>query len=169
VIYILDLDGTICDHSHRTKLIENGINEENWKEFLDSKMVGKDVPIHLVKNFLDNLNLSITWFVTGRGEKLRNVTKWWLNKYYNIAVDDSHLLMRGSDEITTASSYKERVLLEKILPEIEKLDDMSITFIDDDPFVLNMYSKYGLALKAPECWKVLYHPKPSEKEELFSK
>jgi hypothetical protein len=47
---------------------------------------------------------------------------------------------------------KENIFLNTVL---KMHPESSFVFFDDDEELLLRYSKYGLALKAPECWSVI--------------
>lgn len=107
------------------------------------------------------------YILTGRNESLRKVTERWLKKYYGF-LDVFRLFMREKDDFTLVSSqFKEETFLEEIRPRNH--DDDGYVFADDDLYVLNMYAKYGVALKAPECWDLLLHGKPDKEEHIYNK
>ena len=50
------------------------------------------------------------------------------------------------------SGCKEEVFLKSVS---EVYRGANFLFFEDNKELLKIYSKYGLALKAPECWKVV--------------
>lgn len=163
---ILDIDGSIADISHREYLIEGP--EKDWDEFFNPKLVAKDKPISTAQEFakkvdLDDLNIIL---LTGRPERLRDVTIDWLKKYYP-KFSKARLLMRADTDFSLSSKYKTNTFINEILKTPEITDEDSFIFIDDEDPILYVFSNYGLALKAPECWPLLVHPKPLKKEQTL--
>ena len=153
------------------KLIQGSdLQPVNWKKFLNPDLVFKDPPFKNAQKAFKILRKKAydIHFVTGRNEGLREVTCKWLKKHYKILPPKNHLHMRPEKEMSTATEHKERVLIHKILPIQWSIPPISLVFFADDAFVLNLYSKYGLAFKAPECWDLLIHEKPKENEPLFN-
>lgn len=174
MLIVCDIDGTLNVISpKRLRLIQKECpSEADFLAFLEPNLVKLDLPIPEAKEGLLAIarNLNRVYFVTGRRESLRKVTRWWLKKHFGLSVRNDHLLMRPIDSMVTASDYKKWVLENKILPlKAQFAYPVDLLFLDDDAYVLNLYSKYGVALKAPECWSLLVHEKPKKKEQLWAK
>jgi hypothetical protein len=169
MILILDIDGTLADFSHRLKYLKKkNITQKDMDTFLNSENVKKDSSFLDAKEVLPKLlgHFYATWFITGRQESLRECTREWLKKHYKLNVPNNRLIMRKNGELSTATEYKKKAL-KGIFGDF--LNTSNLVFIDDDEYVLNLYSKYGIALKAPDCWKILNHKKPEEDELIFTK
>jgi len=91
-------------------------------------------------------------FLTGRNERLREVTEAWLTEHFGWSADhSSKICMRGPEHRNTpASVYKEAALQQLI--QSENMEGYTFIFMEDDPFVFRMYSKYGIVVKCPEGW-----------------
>lgn len=174
MLIICDIDGTLNQiNPARLKLIQKeNPTESDFLAFLEPALVGRDLPLPGAKEGLLALanELRRVYFVTGRRESLRKVTRAWLKRHFGLAPDKNHLLMRPVDSMVTASDYKKWVLENRLLPlKMGFPYPVDLLFIDDDPHVLYLYDQYGIALKAPECWAVLVHKKPRRKEPLWAK
>lgn len=169
MILFLDIDGTLSNFSHRLHLLGNDPSKEDFERFLDPILVRADDPfpkaqqvISMIRPFLYSIH-----FITGRREGLRSITESWLLQHFDILPTNDSLHMRPEGEYTTASSHK-KIQVEKVLSKIDHYG-RTLVFIEDDPYVLPIYSMHGLTLKAPQCWDLFLHATPKKKEELFSK
>jgi len=73
--FICDLDGTLCDTSHRTHWVTTG--PKNWDAFFGG--IPNDPPVNAVLRTIEALGADYhILFVSGRPEKYRSVTKNWL-------------------------------------------------------------------------------------------
>ena len=167
MILVLDIDNTLADCSHRVHLLKDSKSVEDLRNFMAVEEVTKDSPfpkaqeaLKLILPIIDKL-----YVVTGRNEYLREITQEWLKKHFGLSPTAYTLIMRPTGELSHATDHKIGRLSEVLF----KFYNKSILFIDDDPFVLHEYSKYGLALKAPECWDLMVHEKPEKEEPLFGK
>lgn len=155
IIFVVDIDGTICDSRERMKeIIDKYGGEENWtdetiEEFLqgdklmsDKIMPGANKLFHLAKK----CNAKVM-FLTGRNERARGLTLDWLWNNFRI---NGPLYMRpiGRKNGTTAEC-KEDIFLETIFTFNK---DATFIFFEDDGATAQRYAKYGLVLKSPECW-----------------
>ena len=158
MILVLDIDATLANLDHRLHVIEkDDPTEEDWQEFESVENVEKDSPYLEAQvwlkekwDFFDDV-----YFMTGRWENLRETTKTWLLENYDIEFEegeDDHLIMRENDDTRASNEFK----AEAILPLLADLpEDSKLLFIDDRDDNLEMFTKHGLTLKAPECWKLM--------------
>lgn len=171
MILVCDIDGTLSDHSHRFHIInKDPCTAADFKKFLAPDLVAKDTPLPKAKKGLGILMkmAAYTYFLTSRQSYLEDITRNWLKKHMKLTVN-SNLCMRTNNRgFGKASEHKEKVLNKVILP-YAKLVSQPLIFVDDDPYVLSLYSRYGLALKAPECWDLMIHKKPAKPEQIFNK
>jgi FMN phosphatase YigB (HAD superfamily) len=140
-VIVVDLDGTLCNASHRDHLAVAG----QWDEF-HSKLMD-DEPWPDVKAFLDlfwTVNSVTEDFVivglTGRNEQWRGKTLEWFSKH-ELFMDE--LLMRPDKDFTPDAELKPRMLLERFPQE-------SILFIlEDRDKVVDAWRNAGF-----NCWQV---------------
>ena len=148
MIIVCDVDGTLSNHDHRIGLVTGP--KKDYEAYY-SKMY-LDVPFpeaqRVLKSFTLNPALGF-WLLTGRPERYRAATEAWLREHFSF-LTRYHLFMRPDGDYTKASIFKERVLQSKLIAE-----ELEPIFIDDDLRNAEMYSRYGIFLKAPECWEVI--------------
>jgi FMN phosphatase YigB (HAD superfamily) len=94
---VCDLDGTLCDHSHRVYLAWLG----RWDDYNAGCVVDK--PNLAVVDFLWELNGYKIIFLTGRSIKYEQQTTEWLDVYSPTAYD---LIMRNEGDFKTAAQFK---------------------------------------------------------------
>jgi hypothetical protein len=172
MILIVDIDGTLSDYSHRLHIInKDPITKEDFRAFLEPSLVEKDAPYPKAKEGLSVLmhRACTTFFITSRQEYLRDVTTAWLRKHMGVVVEPHRLLMRETGTFGLATEHKVDLLIRHVIPVSWNSPDLIKMFIDDDPYVLSLYSKYGIALKAPDCWSLLLHQQPDKPEEILSR
>ena len=135
---ICDLDGTLCDISHRLKYVKNKEGAEHfkkdWKSFFAH--IALDEPRREVVDELDKYkNTHNVCFVSGRPDTYRKETEEWLSKYYP---DYNVLLMRRRHDMRPDDDIKEEILNKYF--DKSKID----LVIDDRPRVIRMWRKYSL-------------------------
>lgn len=133
---IWDLDGTLADGRHRLHLLpkKDYDKTESWMEFNLASV--DDLP------FLDNIVLCNTlWgsgyrvvILTGRSDVAREVTEYWLDKFY---VGHDELVMRSQSD-----NRKDTVIKEEYLRSIG-LENILCCF-DDLPHVAYHLRSLGL-------------------------
>jgi hypothetical protein len=151
---VLDLDGTLADVSHRAHHVEK--DPKDWDAFFRPDLVIKDTVVKDAARVLSKLlELRVDLVVlTGRNEDLRDTTMRWLFEALNISLPESHLLMRPNGNMLTAAEYKKEQLL-NFKQGLENRDAAFI-IIDDDVSAGTALSEFGIVLKAPECWNILF-------------
>lgn len=158
---ICDLDGTVSDHNARVSFILG--KNKNWDAYYNK--LGEDPPIpgalHVLPKLIKMLGPSLV-FLTGRSEEHRAATVEWLKRHFNIEPQIKRypplptqpiLIMRPTGDYRPAVVFKEEALLSLfggIVPS--PMNRRAFLIIDDDLRNTSMYSKYGIFLKAPECW-----------------
>lgn len=135
--FIFDLDGTICDVSHRRQYVAT--KPRNWDAW--NLALGLDTPnraVEFVYKALHNYrygDVADLFFVSGRSDDYREQTERWL-KDHGFAWD--HLYMR---------KYKDHrddaVVKSEIADEIEKTYNI-IGVFDDRKRVVNMWIERGI-------------------------
>lgn len=152
MIVICDVDETILDNHHRQHLLGDG-PRKNWDAFLHPDAVAKDTPIPKAKEGLQHLVAAggQIVFLTGRNERLREVTLFSLRTHFGISPPPEHLIMRPDGEITKATEFKGRVLQQLRNRYIVR----PFVYIDDDAYMWPVAARYGVVLRAPHCWEHL--------------
>jgi len=151
---VLDLDETIADVSHRAHHVEK--NPKDWDAFFAPDLVIKDKVVQGVARVLTHLaDLKYDFLIlTGRNEDLRDTTMRWLNENLDIAIPDENLLMRPNGNMLNAGEFKREQLLNYKQGLENK--DASFLIIDDDADAGVSLREFGVVLKAPECWALLF-------------
>ena len=143
MVFIFDLDGTLCDNSHRLKFIQGEVKD--WESF--HSLQGDDKPIWEVITVARALATAgqTLIYVTGRMEKGRNVTQSWLDKY---RLPKGALLMRKDGDHREDYVVKSEILdhLEGALGnESSSLYSSNIGgAFEDRQQVVDMYRARGL-------------------------
>jgi len=129
---IVDIDGTIADNTHRQSVLE--ADPKDWDSFfLECHL---DLPIEPVVEIVQALDkLHAILIVTGRSEKYRELTKFWLKKH-DIPYDE--LYMRKEGDYRPDHEIKEEILI-----EIRKFYQPMLA-IDDRQTVVDMWRRNGL-------------------------
>ena len=157
---VLDIDGTLADHSHRLHYIMTPGRKKDWPAYYSS--MGQDPPVAGAKAGVERLQQGLTTtpnhgivFVTGRPEEYRQLTADWLFTYFGIKTcrpseelgrEFCRLHMRPTLDYRASRTYKEEVLKTLWGPML---------IFDDDLRNEEMYKRYGFFFVAPACWNVL--------------
>jgi hypothetical protein len=159
---IIDIDGTVANNKHRAHYVEG--KQKDWDTFLRPDLVLKDTLIpgcaRAIEKFQE-LKYEVV-FVTGRHDPLRDATSRWLHEVLGYDATDSNLIMRSPGNMLNASEYKREQVM--ALKRERFVTGRGFLFLDDDPKALMMYAEYGIALKAPECWDLLFPVVKDESE-----
>ena len=171
-IFIIDIDGTICDTTERAKKmcekfygksyddLDSNIENHKWslkdmEEFLSEENIMKDKVVKGAENIME---LSVKCnakpiFLTGRHDFCENATRKWLS--VNLGVPNNVLLLTRPFYMYkyNTADCKEEVFREEVFYTENR--DTSYIFFEDNPETIKRYSRYGLVLKAPECWSVI--------------
>lgn len=153
MILVLDIDGTLADLSHREFLVADKATAD-WDTFFSDELIYKD---QVIKGALEGYEALYDladkiYIVSGRPERsLDRTEEWLIENGFDLSKVLGSIILRPDDLKSTSREFKEAVLKSIILPENDP-DDVYV-FIDDEPKNLEMFSEYGLALKAPEIWK----------------
>jgi hypothetical protein len=103
------------------------------------------------------------FFRTGRPAIYRQVTDDWLWRHFNLIAIEAHkspqnwnqvrLVMRPDGDYRKAVVFKEDFV--KFIFNGGTNARNPILLIDDDVRNKEMYARYGVFLKAPECWELM--------------
>lgn len=140
-VIVVDLDGTLCNSSHRDHLAVAG----QWDDFHSRLM--DDEPWPDVKAFLDlfwTVNSETSQYaivgLTGRNEQWRNKTLEWLNRH-ELFMDE--LLMRPDKDFTPDAELKPALLLDRYPKEA------ILCILEDRDKVVDAWRNAGF-----NCWQV---------------
>lgn len=161
LIFVVDIDGTIADTTARVNEItekykldgEGHWTDEHIDEFTKSESIKKDELLpgaEILPELARRCKAKIV-FLTGRSGRARTATRTWLKNKLDI-FDTVPLVMRPDGDLSGPVECKENTFVTTVL---KMYPESSFVFFDDDEKLLPRYSKYGLALKAPECWNVI--------------
>lgn len=173
-ICVVDIDTTLANNDHRAALLTRGpdghITRESWNEFLRTELLSLDSPQKHARDVLDFMrskNFGIV-FLTGRSEIHREVTEAWLQAHMNRAERYEPLIMRQAKHAGMAASQYKELAFKEFLDGYEVWSS-TFLFFEDDPHVLPMWQKYGLAFKCPEVWEFMNPERPQHKELAWSR
>lgn len=149
MLVTLDIDGTLADISRRLQIAGIKPQERDrtkMQEWLDRLQKPEDLIsdarieevcrlVQLLTNSLDP-NVKLV-YVTGRSDVHFDVTKRWLKEN---GLPNAPLYMRDKNDWSSASKYKERVML-----QLKERYGEPILVIDDDPddSCTEMYQRIG--------------------------
>lgn len=138
---LCDLDGSLCDTSHREHLVKDlilddkKVQRKNWPLFF--KELKNDIPYDWCRSILWKFeNDYPIIFCSGRPEDYKKDTEEWLEKY-DLRYD--HLLMRYRNDFRPDSVVKEILLDFEILTRVEPY-----FVIDDRLQVVKMWRERGI-------------------------
>lgn len=193
-VYIVDIDSTIAENSHRAALLKkqcivclhepmpqghhlpcpncgntvSKITQESWDMFLDPELVALDTPIPraiTVLNRMRQLGFEIH-FITGRNEThTGDVTKKWLKDHAGWQDGKEKLIMRQETEHGMPASKYKALAFERLKKECGFDESNTYVFFEDDPHVFGVYENYGIVVRCPEGWQH-FMPAPATGSEL---
>ena len=135
---ICDIDGTIANCDHRKHYITN--KPKNHDAFYAG--VRDDEPIYKIIYLLGTMleyyiPPSLT-FVTGRPERTRKDTEWWLAEYLHLQPTDYRMFMRKDKD------YRQDYLVKQDILD-QHIDKSKVLFVlDDRDQVVQMWRRNGL-------------------------
>jgi len=145
-VIVCDIDGTLANCEHRVHHIQKtdgvGIKRKpNWDAFY--KGVRKDIVnapvLHVLYKFMDyEGGEHPIIFCTGRPERCRADTEWWLREVCHLSVNDYTLLMRKDGDFRADYVVKQEMLD----ADIDK--DRVLFVLDDRQQVVDMWRRNGL-------------------------
>lgn len=140
---VMDLDGTLCDCSHRVHLAQ----AKEWDEF--NAGIAGDVPHAEAVAFLRAVNFDDyhVLLCTGRDEKHRLATMRWLF-VQNIIMLFDELIMRPSGNRETDDALKVR-MVDDFFEGREKALESVLLVLDDRDRVVLAFRDAGF-----RCWQV---------------
>jgi FMN phosphatase YigB (HAD superfamily) len=138
---ICDLDGTLCDHSHRIYLAWS----KNWHAYNSGCPLDRSnqsvLDFLMYNSHATDENCEIV-FLTGRSENYEELTRGWLCAYFDYK-HRYHLIMRKEGDYRKASAFKFEALGEFMASKEITADDI-FAAIDDDETCCEMYRGIGI-------------------------
>lgn len=142
--YIIDLDGTLYDNSHRQHLIPaERSNIAGWVEFncaCTDDVLREDMS-DLVRSVL--LSGREVIFLTGRGEVAGEQTMQRLLKDFNF-IEKPTLIMRPMDCHTSAAEFKRDAV--KRIRDSERWAGYDLIALEDDPSIVEVMRGMGVTV-----------------------
>ena len=133
-IIICDLDGTVCDITHRLYFIKKG-DKQDWDAFYEACNLDKpNIKMQMILLMLKKQGFAIN-YVSGRSEVVRVKTLEWLNLY---GFPHGQLFMRPASDTRPDDILKKEILDTKI-----NIDKVWLVF-DDRDRVTKMWRANGL-------------------------
>lgn len=136
---IVDLDGTLCNESHR---VQHGIDGD-WDAYFEKLHL--DEPHEDVLSLINAFGTERIIFLTCRPEKHRQPTKDWLWKH---GIHHTYLLLMRQDGDTTPSEELKVMQLEKFFGSRQAVLDSVLFVLEDRDKVVKALREYGL-----NCWQ----------------
>lgn len=193
-VHIFDLDTTIANNQARAALLKktclvclspkprdkraecpscNQVTEDkhdqaSWDLFFDPELVIKDTVEPKALVYANKLRAAgaPVHFLTGRSDVCREVTLLWLVTKFNMQPGEELIMRPDSEDGLLASEYKERAWHRL---SVEKGYGSYLPyFYEDDPHVLPMYARHGVAVQCPEAWDYLVPEGSDEVEKAWT-
>lgn len=136
--YLMDVDGTVADAAHRLHYIQN--KPKNWPAFFDAAK--DDAPIEHMRPLVQVLLfLGCVVYVSGRPERLRDLTQDWLRQHsFNLSkTEPVRLYMRPDGDFREDSIVKF-----ELLQQIRADGYFPQMAFDDRTRVVNMWRSSGV-------------------------
>ena len=159
LILLSDIDNTICDSKEQIDIIAKKYSlddmglwqKEHIAEFTKEAYI-KSYDLITGAEILPQLARTLgakLIFLTGRSSAAREATEIWL-KFKLGVFDTVPLIMREDGDMSGPVECKINMFKNTVL----KMYPLGhFIFLDDDEKLLMEYAKYGLALRAPDCWR----------------
>ena len=137
--FIFDLDGTLCDVTHRRHHVTT--RPKDWKAWHAG--IALDTPHEPVLRVLKGVEWACSGdvvLVSGRSEDYRAETKAWLYKHHIDRSSYKHLLMRKSGD-----HRADDIIKSEIADQLEnEMGYRIVGVFDDRPRVLRMWQQRGI-------------------------
>ena len=132
---IFDLDGTLCDVSHRRQFVAT--KPRNWDAW--NKGIIQDKPVKQVLAMFHSLKYFFpVFFVSGRSDDYRDVTVEWLEKH-NIFTDDYNALY-----MRKYKDHRDDAIVKSEIADIIEEQYQIFAVFDDRKRVLTMWQNRGI-------------------------
>lgn len=166
-VFVIDIDGTVCDSIPRVKEICNKFDisendnldaiwtDETMKEFLKEENIMRDAVIPGAEKILEIAArcIAVPFFLTGRNGYARRATRNWLSDKLAVPTNVPLLMRPAHLKSNHTADCKEQIFMEELYTIAGQYT--TYIFFEDDIETAKRYSKYGLVFKAPECWSII--------------
>jgi len=142
---ICDLDGTLCDHSHRKHMSHLDFDHYNGLLHLDHPRQGI---LYLLSAMESDGHYVI--LITGRPEQYREATEDWLWKHTGVYFEHRGLYMRPTGNMESDIHLKASIF--ESLPDDVKRDVLFV--LEDRDCVVDMWRDLGLLCLQVERFEV---------------
>lgn len=143
---ICDLDGTLCNIDHRIKYIDGSLGKKDWDRFYSE--CGNDKAnewcLHIINSFVSLRNVLTPsmkiLFVTGRPEKIKDITIEWIGKHFERHFkNDYEIFMRKNND------FRKDCIIKKEIYEEHIKDKYDVLFcLEDRQQVVDMWRSLRL-------------------------
>ena len=136
-IVLVDIDGTLCDCSHRVHHVQK--QPKDWSSFY--RECDKDKPFEAVFEIIKTLSDKFRiYFCTGRsntqeGHDIRGLTQAWLLEH---GIEYDKILFRPDGD------HRHDTVVKKELVEKEGIKDRILFVLEDRNSVVKMWREFGL-------------------------
>ena len=136
---IVDLDGTLCNISHRRKWVDGSMGKKDcWNKFFEGIEDDKlNWWCYFICESVRLTKIAEIIFLTGRPENYEHITRQWLSEH--IEPYSYYLYMRKDGDFRQDSIVKEEIYRKHIEKNFE-----IIFCIDDRQQVVDMWRSKGL-------------------------
>lgn len=137
--YVFDLDGTLCNISHRLHYIKK--DKPDWDSF--NKACRDDYPIEAIVSIMDALyEFHDIIVLTGRSEEYRSATEHWINRHTFVCPKSIDILMRSTGDFRPDHVVKKE-LLDTYLKEKNMTSSIIDAIFEDRQTVVDMWRENG--------------------------
>jgi hypothetical protein len=140
MIYVFDLDGTLCNIDHRLHHIKK--DKPDWKAFNEACIEDKAIEnvVYIADALYEFHDIII---LTGRSEEYLDQTKTWLSTHTFLYPGKIEILMRPTGDFRPDHIVKKE-LLDNYLVSKESISSKDIAAIfEDRQSVVNMWRENG--------------------------
>lgn len=132
---VIDIDGTVADHRHREHLIAG--DSPNWQAFFAASGLDDALAEGVALTNAHGLASIVIW-LTGRPERYRQLTAYWLAAN---GLPTANLNMRPDHDLRPAATFKAERLAQ--LGDVYNVE----LVIDDDELVVATLRKAGWSVQ----------------------
>ena len=155
---VVDPDGFLCTHCG---CMDGKPTKESWDHFEDPKLVALDIPVLGAQAGIRALIAGghPVHYLTARGPELYSTTHAWLQQHFNFDGIQQTLTTRSvasKESKQPAHEFKEEEVFKLKHTLDQQYSDYNLVFLDDHKDNLKMFSKHGIAFKAPEFWNLMH-------------
>lgn len=146
VVFIIDLEGTLCDNRHRVELYQ----AQEWEAY--EHECGNDKPypdvVELLQSFCEDNEWVVPVIITDRSETFYKHTLAWLTQH--VPIESLPLYMRPYEDMPKTKEPELKLqLLERMKAEMDFPAGTIFIALEDKDDVVEAYRNAGIF-----CWQV---------------